>query len=190
MRGPVDAGLDAFGVVPAAGTEHGARVRAQLAGDTRVVDGLWAARCGAYKAHYVTNTHLNATPVVHAPPLLYNVEMDVGESYPIDSASDEYSGALATITAAVAAHKASIKPVPNQMGMGTDPKYRACCDDTPPSKYGCTCNPENWQKKPYTGGDIDYSTPKELPGLPVFRDGFFDPYCDKADEGAHGSGGR
>ena len=40
----------------------------------------------------------------------------VGESYPIDSTSDEYSGALATITAAVAAHKASIKPVPNHRG--------------------------------------------------------------------------
>ena len=58
-------------------------------------DGLWAARCGAYKAHFVTNTHWNATGVVHDPPLMFHLEFDVSEAYPLDAASDEYARARA-----------------------------------------------------------------------------------------------
>ena len=34
---------------------------------------------------------------------------------------------MATINKAAAAHKASLTPVPNQMALGNDPKYRVCC---------------------------------------------------------------
>ena len=39
--------------------------------------GLWAARCGAHKAHWVTHTASppSGSPVVLASPLVYHVEV-------------------------------------------------------------------------------------------------------------------
>ena len=89
-------------------------------GDTK--PGLWAIRCGPYKAHFVTNNHKNKTAVIHNPPLLYHLERDATEVYTIPSSSAEYTTAMATIMAAQKAHKASLKTVPNQMAMGTSDK--------------------------------------------------------------------
>jgi arylsulfatase A-like enzyme len=86
--------------------------------------GLWAVRCGAYKAHFVTSTHFNKTPVVHDPPLLYQLEYDPSEKYPVDSKSPEYKGAMETIQAAKAIHEATLKSVPNQMAMGGNDEYK------------------------------------------------------------------
>ena len=43
---------------------------------------------------------------------------DPGERYPVDPDSREYAAARATIDAAVAAHRAGLTPVPNQMWRG------------------------------------------------------------------------
>lgn len=139
--------------------------------------GLWAIRCGAYKAHYATSCSIMHTfgdsrcstelgseedrvggevgtqtskPILHTPPLLYNVEHDLGEQYPIDPESDEYASAMATIEAAKQEHEATLSPVPNQMGLGKDEDTVVCCDPDSQSKYpqymNCTCNPENFDE--------------------------------------------
>ncbi len=107
--------------------------------------GLWATRCGAYKLHRVTsNTTFGSRPnqgVFHDPPLIYNVEQDPGESYPLDPASAEYKAQRASIEAAMSAHEATLRPVPNQMASGLNPDLRVCCDRS----KNCICNPENFE---------------------------------------------
>ena len=51
------------------------------------------------------------------PPLIYQVENDPGETFPLDPTSDEYVRARGTIEAAVVVHKATVKPVPNMMAL-------------------------------------------------------------------------
>ena len=126
-------------------------------------DGLWAARCGAYKAHFVTNTHWNATGVVHDPPLMFHLEFDVSEAYPLDAASDEYARARARIDEAVAAHRATIDlgSIVNQGALAADANYSVCCDAgsqaTLPSFPVCTCDPANFGIEAYDGGDVAYA---------------------------------
>eukprot|EP00928_Gymnodinium_smaydae_P032160 TRINITY_DN23365_c0_g1_i1.p1 TRINITY_DN23365_c0_g1~~TRINITY_DN23365_c0_g1_i1.p1 ORF type:complete len:561 (-),score=106.83 TRINITY_DN23365_c0_g1_i1:132-1814(-) len=149
--------------------------------------GLWAVRCGAYKAHFVTQCavmhrygdkrcssslasgedHIDAdpgywsrgswpwpifdsAPIVHDPPLLYNVEHDLSEQFPIPSTSAEYAKALALIQRARALHEATLTPVPDQMGRGGNPDLKVCCDAASKSKLptypNCTCNPENFDR--------------------------------------------
>ena len=44
-----------------------------------------------YKLHYVTSNFTNPTHgQFHEPPLIYHIEHDPGENYPLDSNSDEY----------------------------------------------------------------------------------------------------
>merc|ERR1712048_730308 len=89
-----------------------------------------------------------SAPVIHNPPLLYNVEHDLSEMYPIDSSSDEYAAAMATINEAKTAHEKTLTPVPNQMAMGKNPDLAVCCDPASEEKHpgymNCTCNPENF----------------------------------------------
>ena len=111
--------------------------------------GLWAARCGVYKMHYVTsNWTSHNVQTMHDPPLVYDLEQDPGENYPLDTNSAEYAAARARVQAGVDAHHASMTPVPNQMGMGLDPDRKVCgCPTsqvTHPTLPNCTCNPENW----------------------------------------------
>lgn len=145
--------------------------------------GLWAVRCGAYKAHFVTSCAvmqlwgdtrcgesagllaprsafkafeeckmksspdecalmLGSGPTVRDPPLLYNVEHDPSEMYPLDSSSSEYQLAMEEIREAKLEHEATLVQVPNQISLGKDDRLRVCCsEDTTPA---CTCNPENF----------------------------------------------
>jgi len=151
--------------------------------------GLWAIRCGAHKAHFVTSCavmqnwgdsrcgsslsgpspdkaavfalfedcqktatldecaiSLGSSPIVHASPVVYNVDHDPSEMYPLDSSSSEYKAAMSEILAAKIVHEATLTPVPNQIGMGMNPRYSVCCkkDQFDPLKMSCNCNPENW----------------------------------------------
>jgi hypothetical protein len=109
--------------------------------------GLWAVRCGAHKLHYVTK-QWDTEPVFQHPPLIYQVENDPGETFPLDPNSAEYLGARETIEAAVAKHKPTVTPVPNMMALGLDPDSKICCDPHSTLKHpnmpNCTCNPENF----------------------------------------------
>ena len=96
--------------------------------------GLWAARCGSYKAHFASLADdyssnkgeppccvPGATPLCmreHDPPLVFHVDYDPSETSPLDPAGSEYAAARATIDKAVAAHEKSLTPVPNQMWAG------------------------------------------------------------------------
>lgn len=111
--------------------------------------GLWAVRCGNYKAHFVTNTYLDPIPVVHNPPLIFNIPFDPSETYPLSNSTAEYKAALATIQAAIAIHEATCPEcAPNQMALGGNTTFAVCCDPNSKEKYpqfpACTCNPENW----------------------------------------------
>jgi len=45
--------------------------------------GLWAVRCGPHKLHYVTK-QWDTDPLFQDPPLIYQVENDPSETYPLD----------------------------------------------------------------------------------------------------------
>ena len=64
---------------------------------------------------YVTSSwELNKIGTFHDIPLLFNLEIDAQEAWPIDPLSQEYIEAFAYIDEAVKAHKATLTPVVNQ----------------------------------------------------------------------------
>ena len=102
--------------------------------------GLWAVRCGHFKMHYVTTDYRNeSVQTFHDPPLMFHVDPDPGESFPLDPADPVYKAAREEMDGRVAAHKRSLRKVPNQIAMGNDPKLAVCCD----RRRACNCNPEN-----------------------------------------------
>ena len=111
--------------------------------------GLWAVRCGKYKLHYVTsNFSHSANGQFHHPPLIYHIEHDPSENYPLSPETLEYKTAHDEITAAAEEHKKGVRPVPNQMLLGKDPKLVVCCDWDSKKKFPerpvCTCNEANY----------------------------------------------
>jgi arylsulfatase A len=111
---------------------------------------LFAVRCGAYKMYWsVFSSNKQPYPEgVQNPPLLFNLESDPGESYPIPSTSTEYKQAAATVLAAKIAHLQTISPVPNQNGRGSNPSFAFCADPNSKAKFprwpACTISPANW----------------------------------------------
>jgi arylsulfatase A-like enzyme len=74
---------------------------------------LFAARLGAWKAHFITQPGYGAgKPEPHDPPLLFNLEADPGETYECGA---EHPDVIAKIKAAVEKHRATVKPVKNQL---------------------------------------------------------------------------
>ena len=112
--------------------------------------GLWAVRCGRHKLHYVTSNWTSGSNngKFHDPPLIYDLDADPGENFPLAEASDDYKAARAAIEAHVEDHKSKLIEVPNQMAYGTNPDLKVCCDPDSKEKYPmlpeCTCNPENF----------------------------------------------
>jgi len=69
---------------------------------------LMAVRYGAYKLHYVTRSGFGFDrPVVHDPPLLFNIEVDPGELFPLNST--HHQDIVDAIHQASEAHKATIE---------------------------------------------------------------------------------
>ena len=108
-------------------------------------------QCGDHKAYWATS----GVPPPHPykpgrqdPPLLFNLVSDPGENAPLASSSDEYKAALATIAAAKAAHVATVTPVPDQNGRGSNFSYALCSAPDSQKVYPkyprCTLNPGNW----------------------------------------------
>ncbi len=74
---------------------------------------LFAARLGPWKAHFITQAAYGAPkPETHETPLLFNLEADPGESFDVAA---EHPDVIAKIKATVEKHKASVKPVKNQL---------------------------------------------------------------------------
>jgi len=129
--------------------------------------GLWAARCGSYKAHFALSWSSYSTQPSHAilnatttepllllsddqgqpsrgGPLVFDVDADPSEKFALAPTSDEYRAALATIEAAIAAHRASLlgpdTAVVDEILRGSDDAFALCCS----RETNCTCNPENF----------------------------------------------
>jgi arylsulfatase A len=74
---------------------------------------LMAVRLGPWKAHFLTQTgYGQPQPEKHDPPLLFNVEVDPGESYNV---ADKHPQVLAEIQSLVEKHLAGMKPAPSQI---------------------------------------------------------------------------
>lgn len=115
-------------------------------------DALSAVRCGSHKAYWFTNGVEPPAPYkggLQDPPLLFDVEADVGEDSPIAPGSSEYTEVMAVLTAARSSHLATITPVPNQNARGANYTYTACSDFNSKTKFPkwpeCTLSPATWQ---------------------------------------------
>ncbi|MDG2126269.1 MAG: sulfatase [Verrucomicrobiales bacterium] len=75
---------------------------------------VYAVRKGAYKAHFLTKTSYTGQrePVIHNPPLLFNLDHDPSEKHNIASAHPEVVQQLTTL---VGDHTASVTPVENNL---------------------------------------------------------------------------
>ena len=109
--------------------------------------GLWAVRCGQYKAHWVTREQ-NGSHQIQDPPLLFNINWDPSEKHPIWPNNDQYSNIMQPLNEARLNHLATIKKVTNQQDRGSSNEYMFCGDPHSQSKYpqypNCTLTPENW----------------------------------------------
>ena len=127
--------------------------------------GLWSIRCGPYKAHWVTR-HTNWTydqygsvvqdtikgPIIREPPLLYNVDRDPSEQFPISTDTEIYKEMMKYMTQKRDEMESTVDYdlIVNQVQLGTREEYVLCCDPLSIDKYpqypSCTCSPENWQQ--------------------------------------------
>jgi arylsulfatase A len=73
---------------------------------------LYAARSGAFKAHFVTQPGYAGKAEEHDPPLLYHLEQDPSEKHDVAQAN---ASVIAAIRREAEAHQATIKPVVNQL---------------------------------------------------------------------------
>jgi arylsulfatase A len=80
---------------------------------------LFAARLGAFKAHFKTQSGYGGdAPVAHDPPLLYGLDVDPGEHFDVAARHPEV---LERIERRVAAHRATVVPVPDQLAIPLPP---------------------------------------------------------------------
>jgi len=119
--------------------------------------GLWAVRCGKHKAHFAISYSQQSCegshPIANASttyqdlsdsPLIYDLDADPSEKWPLNANSDDYTQALNTILIAKAYHEAHVIPVVDQISLGSNSTYALCCDPYATDVSNCTCNPENF----------------------------------------------
>jgi arylsulfatase A len=83
---------------------------------------LYAARFGPWKANFITRTGYGPEkPQTNSPPLLFNVAEDASERF---NAASNHSDVIAEIEQAVERHRATIKPVKNQLADPPAPAQR------------------------------------------------------------------
>ena len=100
---------------------------------------VYAGRWNQYKFHWITSTglvsgsHTLQQTEYHNPPLVFDIEQDPSEAYPL-SASELPSGLIDKVNAARKAHVESvqIKAIDPRFGM----KWALCCDRA----SNCTCH--------------------------------------------------
>eukprot|EP00937_MAST-01D_sp_MAST-1D-sp2_P005705 g5705.t1 len=118
--------------------------------------GAYAARAGAYKAHFATqgslqcgsnNTDSDCRPdrayVRLATPLVFNLELDPAEQLPLDPASAEYAVGLAAARAVLAGHERTLQwyPVPLlDVGSFNRTRQPCCRPGCSPFPSCCRCD--------------------------------------------------
>ena len=112
---------------------------------------VYAARWNQYKFHWITSTglisgsHTLNHTVFHDPPLVFDVEQDPSEAYPL-SPSELPAGLIDTVNEARKAHVESfrIRAIDPRFGM----KWALCCDRA----SNCTCSTP--RRMPPEGPDL------------------------------------
>lgn len=80
---------------------------------------VFAVRKGAFKAHIKTHTgYAKVPPEKHSPPLLFNVDLDPGESFNIAA---EHPDIIADLLGEIERHRATVTPVASQVDKGYVP---------------------------------------------------------------------
>lgn len=114
---------------------------------------LFALRLRKYKAHFYTQGafHSGTTPdpdcpmsavlKAHNPPLIFDLEADPSEHYPLPlEESPEIQAVLQEIEEAKARFEASMVFGESQISKGTDPKLEPCCNpQCSPKPSCCSC---------------------------------------------------
>lgn len=94
---------------------------------------LFAVRHEGFKVHFKTKSGFGNDPVVdHNPPLLFNVEVDPSEEFPLNT--EDYKGLLRLIDEAVAEHKKHVEHGKDQISAHSH-IYGVCCNHS----NGCVC---------------------------------------------------
>ncbi|XP_067091181.1 arylsulfatase A [Osmerus mordax] len=112
--------------------------------------GIFALRLGKYKAHFYTRgaTHSETTPdqachitaflTAHDPPLLFNLEADPSENYPLSlQEHPELKLLLEKIQSLKTQFDASMVFGESQIGKGSDPELQPCCNPHCSPKPSC-----------------------------------------------------
>jgi hypothetical protein len=112
---------------------------------TNATEEIYAVRCGDHKVYWRTwgvappagSTCRRAgmggiassnRAFICDPPLMFDLVADPGENTPLSSTSQKYTAALAIIDGAKTKHIASLTPVEDQNGRGSDSHYALCED--------------------------------------------------------------
>ena len=113
--------------------------------------GLYAVRYKNYKAHYITkgssqmgdyrpdkSCRKTTEQTYHSPPILYDLNIDPSEQYPLDVSLPSNIELLAIIDELVVEHKNTLtwSNEQAQLNMGSKNENQPCCDK------GCTDFPE------------------------------------------------
>eukprot|EP01104_Vermistella_antarctica_P017477 TRINITY_DN6192_c0_g1_i1.p1 TRINITY_DN6192_c0_g1~~TRINITY_DN6192_c0_g1_i1.p1 ORF type:complete len:193 (-),score=19.76 TRINITY_DN6192_c0_g1_i1:112-690(-) len=106
-------------------------------------DRLVAARHGQYKAHWVTVNwqegydHCPDSVIcgcegefaeVQSPPLLFDLDTDPGEDFPLSTDSDVYKSTMSYLESAKNEHLAGVTPAYNQLEVIAHPWLMPCCN--------------------------------------------------------------
>lgn len=74
---------------------------------------IYAVRTGNYKVHFITqNEYGSQDKTLHTPPLVFDLNRDPSEKYNI---ANEHKNVIAQASALLEKHKATVKPVINQL---------------------------------------------------------------------------
>eukprot|EP01113_Clastostelium_recurvatum_P034419 TRINITY_DN4667_c0_g1_i3.p2 TRINITY_DN4667_c0_g1~~TRINITY_DN4667_c0_g1_i3.p2 ORF type:complete len:282 (+),score=59.77 TRINITY_DN4667_c0_g1_i3:737-1582(+) len=88
---------------------------------------LCAVLNDTYKIHYITGSWYDwDARVVHDPPLLYQIEKDPSELYPLNTTL--YQDVIQQFSVAVTLHKKGMVFAEDQCGRGSDPSLAICCN--------------------------------------------------------------
>ncbi|XP_029008873.1 arylsulfatase A [Betta splendens] len=115
--------------------------------------GLFALRLGKYKAHFYTrgSSHSSTVPdqdcsvltalKFHDPPLIFDVEADPSENYPLSlEERPDLQDVLKRIKAVKTQFEASMVFGESQISKGSDPNLRPCCNpECSPKPSCCHC---------------------------------------------------
>jgi len=100
---------------------------------------LCAVRGGKYKAHFVTlSLYAWDQYTIHNPPLLFDVDQDPSELWPLNTTNSEYTGIVQAFQIAAAQHQKEMVFAVDQMSLGTNFSLAVCCNWA----TNCTCNQE------------------------------------------------